>query len=158
MASYKKFKLKPGQKAPTGSLGVGMSDGSILFYGDDIPTEIDSTDLTLHEFKEYKRHLIMNDYNVYRQSGVGYSLESIVDYIFMYLFLTKKISQNPPNEADLQAMLDSLNPFFNWYRGLLKHKIDTLNAIESAEDFNAVELITWDFNQFTASNPGMGLI
>ena len=54
MTEYRKFKLFPGQQAPEGSTGVGLSDGWIVWYGENFPVEIESVLMTPEEIAYYK--------------------------------------------------------------------------------------------------------
>jgi len=157
MASWKKFKLSPGQQAPIGSLGIGLTDGYIAFYGDEISSPIESEEMTIDDLKAFKLRQLESDYNSFREGELSFSVIEIVDYLFMRLYLKNKINQNPPNEATLQAILDNLTPFFDWYQTVLKHKIDNIKLIKAGATISDVEAVSWDFAQFSATNPGTGM-
>lgn len=52
---YRKFTLSPGQKAPTGSTGVTLLTGEIVWYGEEgtFPAEITPEAMTQAEIDEY---------------------------------------------------------------------------------------------------------
>jgi len=110
-------------------------------------TEVDRFD-TLLDFKASKVEQLKADSEIYRSTSRDYPVFKIVDLIVQYLWADKQ----PPG-AVVDAILAKVNSFVGWYKDILLYEYQIKNSIKNGADFEAVEVITWDFTQFDAADP-----
>jgi hypothetical protein len=150
MATYKKFKLTPGQVPPNGTLGIGLANGFILFYGDSITPEIQSEELTLNEYKKLKYFQFENDLKNYRENNRNYPAFKIMDIMIQYLW-----AKEQPVTQQITAILQIANNFMDWYKDLLLYQRQIKTDIKNANDFLAVDSILWSFVSFDLTDPNI---
>jgi len=161
MAQFKKFFLKPGQRVPKGSTGKALPDGGILFYGDDIPQDIESVPLSVKELQDYKIEQLNQDLSIYRASSRKYPMEKILDFILVKLCLKDRIKKAMNNEItislkeqeEIKTTLGILDSFVEWYYDLKLYVANVTEQINSATTIEEVDNITWDFSQFDNTDP-----
>ena len=153
MVEYKKFFLSPGQQAPIGSLGKTLSDGGILYYGEDIPGEITSETLTLVEIKRYKRDKINEDARFYIANSRTYSVDVIMEILLTMVVCLRRLATHPEKASVIESRMKTVDPFLVWYRSVNAYKLSVISNIMNAATTEAVNVVVWDFSQFDNDDP-----